>query len=473
MFDFYIKNGEYPYLVDSDNNMTYSETPSIDTFHFISPVNNWVFRIDGYTNNGYPYLPLLTPALIFNPYLQKDYITVHDIATAQDDFNNNGLAILEPIRAIITEELDGIYDLELECYIDSLGKWRFLLENNIVKCNGQLFRIYKKVTNTQSRTVFCRHISFDLNDEIHVDTRQTTDILPSFEYMLNFIHDNFKFTNNVINNLTPYNFTVSSDIDLKMIYRTTFVDCSLQTFTYVYDWLRNWISGQVDTAIHWHRDNFNITFNMIKPNTEQNAFNITHGVNMLDVNEEIDYTDFYSYVEGWDDKGAMFSIFYTAQTGSRVIHHHRPIKLSFSYKYVSRLEQDVRSFFEDHLPKVRYSVNFLDLQKAESYKQFSQLMNMNVGSSGKIYSEELGIETTQIIIKKVYDVVNDTTVSIDLGDSRSVFTRPYSYPNMVIDEAVKQIIDDNRPVPPVINNLEKMTINYMETFTIKELEEGI
>jgi hypothetical protein len=100
-------------------------------------------------------------------------------------------------------------------------------------------------------------------------------------------------------------------------------------------------------------------------------------------------------------------------------------------------------------------------------------MNMNVGSSGKIYSEELGIETTQIIIKKVYDVVNDTTVSIDLGDSRSVFTRPYSYPNMVIDEATKKLIDDNRPVPPIILNIEKMTINYMQTFTIKELEEGI
>jgi hypothetical protein len=472
LYDFYIKNG-LPFLWEDGGNVQFSETPSTEKFEMQEPINRWGFVVDGYTNGGLPYLQLLTPPVQFFEYVQGDYITVHDIATAQDDFNNNGLAILEPIRAIITEELDGIYDLELECYIDSLGKWRYLLENNIVKCNGQLFRIYKKVTSMQSRTVYCRHITFDLNDEIHVDTRQTTDILPSFEYMCNYIHDNFKFTNNVINNLTPYSFTISSDIDLKMIYRTTFVDCSLQTFTYVYDWLRNWISGQVDTAIHWHRDNFNITFNMIKPGTQQNAFNITHGVNMLDVNEEIDYTDFYSYVEGWDGAGTMFSIFYTSQTGSRVLHHHRPIKLSFSYKYVSRLEQDVRAFFEDHLPKVRYTVNFLDLQKAESYKQFSQLMNMNVGSSGKIYSEELGIETTQIIIKKVYDVVNDTTVSIDLGDSRSVFTRPYSYPNMVIDEATKKLIDDNRPVPPIILNIEKMTINYMQTFTIKELEEGI
>ena len=472
MYDFYIKD-DYPFLWEYGGNVVFDETPSTVNFAKEEPTNRWNFVSDGYTNNGYPYLQLLTPPVGFFEYVQGDYITVHDIATAQDNFNNNGLAILEPIKAIITEELDGIYDLEMECHIDDLGKWKFLLENNIVKCNGQLFRIYKKVTTTQSRTVFCRHITFDLNDEIHVDTRQTTDILPSFEYMCNYIHGNFKFTNNVIDNLAPYNFTVSSDIDLKMIYRTTFVDCSLQTFTYVYDWLRSWISGQVGTAIHWHRDNFNITFNMVKPGTEQNAFNITHGVNMLDVNEEIDYTDFYSYVEGWDDVGNMFSKFYTAQTGSRVIHHHRPIKLSFSYKYVSRLEQDVNAFFEDHLPKVRYSVNFLDLQKAESYKQFSQIMNMSVGSSGKIYSEELGIETTQIIIKKVYDVVNDTTVSIDLGDSRSLITRPYNYPNMVIDEATKQLIDDNRPKPPIILNIEKMTINYMETFSTQELEEGI
>lgn len=472
MSDRYIKNGSYPFLKSLADTPTFPVLP-IEFIPEFTTENRYIARIDGYTNNGYPYLPLLMTPLHFFEYLQSDYITVHDIATAQDDFDNNGLAILEPIRAIITEELDGIYDLELECYIDSLGKWKFLLENNIVKCNGQLFRIYKKVTSMQSRTVYCRHITFDLNDEIHVDTRQTTDILPSFEYMCNYIHDNFKFTNNVIDNLTPYNFPISSDIDLPIIYSTTFVDCSLQTFTYVYDWLRNWISGQVDTPIHWHRDNFNITFNMIKPGTERNAFNITHGVNMLDVNEEIDYTDFYSYVLGWDDKGNTFAKFYTAQTGSRILHHHRPIKLLFSYKYVSRLEQDVSAFFEDHLPKVRYSVNFFDLQKAESYKQFSQIMNMNVGSSGKIYSEELGIETTQIIIKKVYDVINDTTVSIDLGDSRSVITRPYNYPNMVIDEATKQLIDDNRPKPPIILNIEKMTINYMETFSIQELEEWI
>ena len=155
MYEFYIKN-DIPFLFGENVGMQFSETPSTEKFEMVEPINRWGFVVDGYTNDGLPYLQLLTPPVQFFEYVQGDYITVHDIATAQDDFNNNGLAILEPIRAIITEELDGIYDLELECYIDSLGKWRYLLENNIIKCNEQLFRIYKKVTTMQSRTVFCR-----------------------------------------------------------------------------------------------------------------------------------------------------------------------------------------------------------------------------------------------------------------------------------------------------------------------------
>jgi len=127
--DRYIKSGSYPYLLSDAPTPTFPILPFDETKDFFTS-NRYVPQIDGYTNDGYPFLYFLIPKLQFFEYVQGNYITVHDIATAQNDFNNNGLAILEPIRAIITEELDGIYDLELECYIDSLGKWQFLLNGN-------------------------------------------------------------------------------------------------------------------------------------------------------------------------------------------------------------------------------------------------------------------------------------------------------------------------------------------------------
>ena len=121
MYAFYIKD-DFPFLFEENENVQFSETPSTEKFEMQEPINRWGFVIDGYTNDSLPYLQLLTPPVQFFEYVQGSYITVHDIATNQNDFNNNGLAILEPIRTVITEELDGIYDLEMEYHIDNLGK---------------------------------------------------------------------------------------------------------------------------------------------------------------------------------------------------------------------------------------------------------------------------------------------------------------------------------------------------------------
>ena len=41
-------------------------------------------------------------------------ITIHGLHTEQNNFNNCGLAILHPTSAYITEELNGMYQYEIE-----------------------------------------------------------------------------------------------------------------------------------------------------------------------------------------------------------------------------------------------------------------------------------------------------------------------------------------------------------------------
>ena len=109
---------------------------------------------------------------------QDDYICVYDMSTPQDGFDNNGLAILDPTVCEITEELNGAYELTLTHPIDDTGKWKHLLELNIIKARGQLFRIYNKNTKLNSdgsreRTAYARHIFYDLNGRLLEDVRPT------------------------------------------------------------------------------------------------------------------------------------------------------------------------------------------------------------------------------------------------------------------------------------------------------------
>ena len=100
-------------------------------------------------------------------------INLYDRATT--DFTHNGLVVLSDCKsALIVEELNGLYELTIEYPLDDRGKWQNLLEGNIIKADGQLFRIYRKKKNISSITVNARHIFYDLLDNFLEDVRPTS-----------------------------------------------------------------------------------------------------------------------------------------------------------------------------------------------------------------------------------------------------------------------------------------------------------
>ena len=92
-------------------------------------------------------------------------INVYDKMTMKANFSNNGLVVLhETTSCIITEELNGLYELTLIYPITDTNKFEFLIEENVIKAGDQLFRIYCKTKNLDSVTVNARHIFYDLLD---------------------------------------------------------------------------------------------------------------------------------------------------------------------------------------------------------------------------------------------------------------------------------------------------------------------
>ena len=88
-------------------------------------------------------------------------------------YAGHGFGLLkEASRCEITEELNGDYSLELDYPLDG-SKAHYIQKWNVVRANGQLFRIYKIEDSTidNSRLAYARHISYDIANDVVLDDR--------------------------------------------------------------------------------------------------------------------------------------------------------------------------------------------------------------------------------------------------------------------------------------------------------------
>ena len=362
--------------------------------------------------------------------LQNEYICVFDMHNPQNKFDDNGIAILMPTKAEINEELNGAYELTLEHPIDAEGRWSKLLELNIIKAEGQLFRIYGKQTklnsdNSKSRTVKARHIFYDLNDKLLEDVRPENKNGPEFiDWIMTHMYNDdpdgyypqytFSYDSDILNTATSY--FIGSSVTGALLGED---NCFVNRF-----------GGEI------YRDNFYFSINEHKETSQQEAFNIRYGVDMIDVEETIDYSDMMTNLIAKDNFGHSVTI--THGNTPRIAHH---ISKSVIFNYeneeaAASFEQDARNYFaEKSYPKINYKVNYANLKNTDLYKDFIGLQNCNVGDTGYVYCEELGITTLQKIVKKTTDILSGNTVSIELGNMQNSLTRKDKYSTMVYDNS--------------------------------------
>ena len=93
-------------------------------------------------------------------------ITIHE-KTAQK-FDTLGLGTLLPSSCVVTEEINGAYELKLSHPYDEQGKWKRIERGHILYAptprGRQPFRIYNVKPNMSSIEVNARHIFYDLLD---------------------------------------------------------------------------------------------------------------------------------------------------------------------------------------------------------------------------------------------------------------------------------------------------------------------
>lgn len=404
----YQKSGELPYK-------TWPDIESAEGSGLV-----WHQKKGDLPYKGWPSMYTASP-----PVSQNKYVCAYDMHCAQTDFDNNGICILCPTICEITEELNGAYELYMEHPIDAEGRWKHILELNIIKAGGQLFRIYRKQTALSSdgekiRRAYARHIFYDLNDKLLDDVRP---IQKNGQEFIDWIMTHM-FNDDAGGFYPFYAYSWASDIET---IATSYFQGSSPVGALIGEdnCFINRLGGEI------HRDNFYFSINEKKEFSEENCFDIRYGIDMIDVEEIVDYSDIITHIRGWDNFGNGLFISYTGQTR---LHHNVTRRVNFNYETPdwSSFASDVQAYFGAHwTPQISYRVTYANLENTELYKDFIELKKCNVGDTGTIYCEELDIETEQKVVKKTIDVLSGDTVSIELGNLSASLTRKDKFGNTI------------------------------------------
>lgn len=379
-----------------------------------------LWRID-YLSLNMPYHKLMPNIKAINMWSlpRENVIRVYDYREPQDGFKHNGLAILAPSECTEYHELNGRWDVELTHPIDDWGRWKTILPQNVLKIDGQLFRIdeHTSVSGTSGMyiKVHAKHISYDLADEfVHYYWGEN---LNGYE----FIRAMFGACLTDVDHYDKYNFQYSSDIEDRTGQFEITDKSLLNSLIGGDDCLVNQLGGEL------YRDNFYFSINKRMEGARDNAFALKYGFDMTGITQKIDYSEFATWLMVDNNYGEGWAVSYVDNIYP--IHHHKHTFKRFSYSdsenSFERMVRDGQELFGQLCrPKVSYEVNIASMKNNPKYSGFLDLQNYRLGDKGSIECELLDIRTTQEIIAIETNRLTGDIKKIKLGNENYSLIRP-------------------------------------------------
>lgn len=371
-------------------------------------------------------------------------INVYD--SKETNFEHNGLAVLDKcIRAEVQEELNGLYELELEYPIFD-KKSNYLIKDNIVKSNTpngyQLFRIYRPVKNMGVVICYAKHIFYDLIDNF-IESYRTGSV--TGDTALKGILNNTQY---------PHNFKASSDIN------------KISDAFYVRKNPVEAILGENENSLisRWGgeilRDNFNIS--ILNSIGADKGMTISYGKNLLGLEEDLDSSEAVTRImpTGLTENDSVIMLeekYIDSPNLDKYPHpkirhmHFGDIKVepekNITLADVKRmLREKVQELYQvEHIdiPKTNYKVDFVELSKTEEYKNYSCLEEVGLGDIVTVKHLKMGIDIRQKVIKYKWDSVLNKYLEIELGSFKENLSTDLSNLSNSIDE-VKESLENTK-----------------------------
>lgn len=357
------------------------------------------------------------------PAERPKQINVYDINEPQNGFDHNGLAILMPIECISDKEELGRWDLTITHPIDDYGKWTYIVGQNVLKVNGQLYRIDEteiyQDADTASITAHAKHITYDLFDRF-VD-ELTVENASGNEYIYKVIQRSQEILPTHRPEPNEYSFSISSNI-------TGPIDIKVQDQTVIGALFGDDNSLAVRYGGRLSRDNFSMSINAPQDNSpELPAFKLRFGTDLTKLSYKIDFSDWVTELICVDNFGNLWAVSYVGSEW--IIHHQKTRRIHFTYDPdtpdpMGCLEKDGYAYWLTvSTPTVSIEVGVAALKNDPKYKDFVDLQNLDVGYTGSVYIEQYNIDVDMKIVSIRRNELTGEAIQVVLGTARGSLIR--------------------------------------------------
>lgn len=366
---------------------------------------------------------------------------------------SNGLGQIQPLTCVVTEELNGIYELDFTVNVND-KHYNDLKNSGLVKVtvgdgSEQIFRIYKidEPINMIS-SVHCQHITYDLSKVVVKPFTATGAV-------------NIK-NQLVANMLGSYPFS-------------TWTDITNTTSTFTNDiprYFRECLGGYEGSVLDVLRPEYewdNLTVKMYARRGADNGVRIYYGKNLIDYSQEQNNENVYDGVYGYAvvDEVTYKADSYYNKTGAT---YPRILNVDFSSDYESgqvptanELLQKATTYAQNNsieVPSINIKIDFIPLWQTEEYKNILPLERVSLGDTVHVYFDKLNVEASSRVIKTEWNVLTQKYDSIELGDAKAnLNTIINDSVTTAVDDAVSQLDIDTSYIESKLTNITSLIAN--------------
>lgn len=363
------------------------------------------------------------------------------------NFHNMGLGPITPTSCKVSEELNGMFELELEHPFDPGGKYKRLKNENIIKAStpagDQLFRIYRTNPTLTSIKAYAHHISYDLLDNYihHINL-----VNPTAQAILNAIKANLMipspFTFNtdlagdtptfIANNINPIKAIISDDEDQDSIIRL--------------------FGGELV------RDNF--TIKMLKNRGADRGVQIRYGKNLIGLSvDEDDGSVVNRVVPIGSDGLTLPEIYINAQN------QVGRVRVATQEFNGAKTAGELRQMATDWVnmasnPKVNIKADIQLLSKTTAYQDYAILETVEIGDILTVINTKRGFNKKATVISYEWDSLRCKYNQVELGDFIQDITSSLGNIDKSISYATTAITE-SKQVMQAISGKIAITTDYL------------
>lgn len=332
------------------------------------------------------------------------------------DFSTNGIGRLsDAISCYVTEERNGLYELEMKYPIDGVYYEDIVYSSVIYAENGnkkeaQAFEIYKisKPLNGII-TIYARHISYQLS-YIPCSPFSATGVAEALQGLKD-------------NAAIECSFEFWTD-------KVTAADFAVKTPSSI----RSKLGGNQGSILDVYGGEYEFDMHTVKLHANRGSNNgvvLKYGKNITDLKQEENIentvTGIYPYWSDIDGNVVTLPEKVVLSDNSENFPRARVIPVDFTQEFDSApTESDLRNRTTEYInahnvgvPSVNISVSFEMLWQTEGYKDIEPLEKVNLCDIVSVEYEKLGVNAEAKVIKTVYDTLKGKYKSIEVGEARS------------------------------------------------------